>query len=65
MTQEKINELQGKLKKAGFAISSQKVATESGVSTRIRVGPYGTKEEAEKARAKLVKMGLNGTLVSH
>lgn len=65
MSQEKINELQGRLRKAGFAITSQKVATESGVSTRIRVGPYGTKDETEKARAKLVKMGLNGTLVSH
>jgi DedD protein len=64
MTQEKINELQGKLKKAGFTISSQKVATESGVSTRIRVGPYATKDEVEKARTKLVKLGLNGTLVS-
>jgi DedD protein len=64
MTKEKINDLQGKLKKAGFTTSSQKVATEAGVSTRIRVGPYSTKEEAEKARSKLVKMGLNGTLVS-
>jgi DedD protein len=65
MTKEKINELQGKLKKAGFTTSAQKVATEAGVSTRIRVGPYSTKEEAERARAKLVKIGLNGTLVSH
>jgi DedD protein len=65
LTQEKINELQGKLKKAGFTTSTQKIATESGMSTRIRVGPYATKEEADKARAKLVKMGLNGTLVSH
>jgi DedD protein len=64
MTQEKINELQGKLKKAGFKTMTQKVATESGVSTRIRVGPYATKEEADKARAKLIKIGLNGTPVS-
>ncbi|HEY8101885.1 MAG TPA: SPOR domain-containing protein [Burkholderiaceae bacterium] len=64
LTQEKINELQGKLKKAGFTTFTQKVATESGVSTRIRVGPYATKEEADKARAKLLKMGLNGTPVS-
>lgn len=64
MTREKINELQGKLKKAGFTTSTQKIATEAGVSTRIRVGPYATKEETEKARAKLGKIGLNGTLVS-
>lgn len=65
MTQEKISELQRKLKKAGFKPLTQKVATESGISTRIRVGPYATKEEADKARAKLIKMGLNGTPVSH
>jgi DedD protein len=65
LTQEKINELQGKLKKAGFTTFTQKVPTESGVSTRIRVGPYASKEEADKARAKLIKMGLNGTPVSN
>jgi DedD protein len=63
VTQEKINELQGKLKKAGFTTYTQKVPTESGFSTRVRVGPYATKEEADKARAKLSKMGLNGTPV--
>lgn len=62
-SKEKINELQAKLKKAGFATSTQKISTASGVSTRIRVGPYGTKEEADKARAKLSKMGLKGTPV--
>jgi DedD protein len=63
-TQEKINELQGKLKKAGFTVSTQKIATASGTSTRIRVGPFASKEEAEKAIAKLKKLDLNGKLVS-
>jgi DedD protein len=62
-TQEKINELQGKLKDAGIKSFTQKVATESGERTRIRVGPFYSKEEADKMRAKLVKLGLNGTLV--
>jgi DedD protein len=63
VTQEKINELQSRLKKAGFTTYTQKVPTESGFSTRVRVGPYATKEEADKARAKLSRMGLNGTPV--
>jgi DedD protein len=63
-TQEKINELQGKLKKAGFTVSTQKVATASGTSTRIRVGPFASKEEADKAIARLKKLDLNGKLVS-
>ncbi|MBS0307854.1 MAG: SPOR domain-containing protein [Proteobacteria bacterium] len=62
-TQEKINELRGKLSAAGIQSYTQKVATASGERTRIRVGPFATREEAEKMRSKLVKMGLNGTLV--
>lgn len=62
-TQEKINELQGKLKGAGIKSYTQKVATESGDRTRIRVGPFSSKDEAEQVRGKLIKIGLNGTLV--
>lgn len=62
-SQEKINELQKKLKAAGMSSHTQTVSTVSGERTRIRVGPFETKKEAESARAKLIKMGLNGTLV--
>lgn len=62
-TKEKVDELQGKLKGAGIKSFTEKVATTSGDRTRIRVGPFTNKEEAEKVRAKIVKLGLNGTLV--
>lgn len=62
-TKEKIDELQGKLKGAGIKSYTQKIATASGDRTRIRVGPFDSKEEAEKVRARIVKLGLNGTLV--
>jgi DedD protein len=62
-TKEKIDELQGKLKSAGIKSYTQKVATASGDRTRIRVGPFASKEDAEKMRARIVKLGLNGTLV--
>jgi DedD protein len=62
-TKEKVNELQTKLKDAGIKSYTQKVATETGDRTRIRVGPFGSKEEAEKIRAKIVKIGLNGSVV--
>jgi DedD protein len=61
--QEKINELRNKLKAAGIPSRTQKVATDHGMRTRIRVGPYAGKEEAEKMRAKLARLGFNGTLV--
>jgi DedD protein len=63
-SQDKVNELQNKLKGAGIKSYTQKVPTESGQRIRVRVGPFGSKEEAEKTRARLVKLGLNGTLVS-
>ncbi len=62
-TQDKVNELQGKLKEAGIKSYTQKVPTESGERIRIRVGPFANKEEAEKARAKLGKIGLSGSVV--
>ncbi|HYD94621.1 MAG TPA: SPOR domain-containing protein [Noviherbaspirillum sp.] len=62
-TKEKIDELQGKLKGAGIKSYTEKIATQSGDRTRIRVGPFPSKEEAEKVRARIVKLGLNGTLV--
>ena len=62
-TQEKVDELQSKLKAASIKSYTQKVPTSSGDRIRIRVGPFESKEEADKMRAKLVKLGLNGSLV--
>jgi DedD protein len=62
-TQDKVDELQEKLKSAGIASYTQKIATGSGSRTRVRVGPFSSKEEADRVRAKLGKLGLNGTLV--
>jgi DedD protein len=62
-TQEKIDELRSKLSAAGLKSFTQKIATKDGDRTRIRVGPFDSREEADKARAKIVKLGLNATLV--
>ncbi|MES2070888.1 MAG: SPOR domain-containing protein [Pseudomonadota bacterium] len=62
-SQEKVDELQGKLKSAGIKSYTQKVATTSGEKIRIRVGPFESREDADKMHAKLAKLGLNGTLV--
>lgn len=60
---QKVNELRDKLKRAGIESFTQQVATQSGTATRIRVGPFSSREEAEKMRARIVKLGLNGSLV--
>jgi DedD protein len=57
-TPEKITELRSKLSAAGFKSSTQKIDAQSGELTRVLVGPFATKEEAEKTRAKLTKAGL-------
>lgn len=62
-TQEKVDELQGKLKSEGIKSYVQKVTTTNGKITRIKVGPFDSKDEADKMRAKLVKLGLSGTVI--
>lgn len=62
-TQEKVDELQKKLKDAGLKSYTEKVNTASGVWTRVRIGPFANDAEAESVRAKLIKIGLNGKLL--
>jgi DedD protein len=57
-TQQKVDELQGRLRAAGVSSFTEK----SGDLIRVRVGPY-TKEEGENIRSKLIAMGLSGTMV--
>jgi DedD protein len=61
-TQEKVNELQAKLAGAGIRSFTHKTSTQSGDRIRVQVGPFN-KDEAEKVRAKLSKMGLSGIMV--
>ncbi len=61
-TQEKVTELQDKLRDAGIRSYTQKVPTQSGERIRVLVGPF-SKDEAEKIRAKLGKIGLSGSMV--
>jgi DedD protein len=59
------NALAGKLKKAGYAATyTEPVETSRGTLWRVRVGGYGTRPEAEAARAKLKTEGWNGLVVA-
>ena len=62
-TQDKVDELQAKLRDAGINSYTQKVSSAGGQRIRVRVGPFGSRDEAEKTRAKLQKLGLGGSLV--
>ncbi|MBB5391927.1 MULTISPECIES: SPOR domain-containing protein [unclassified Herbaspirillum] len=62
-TQDKVNELRNKLSGAGIHSFTQKIATQSGDRTRIRVGPFASRDEAEKMGARIKKLGLNATII--
>jgi len=62
-SRDKVNELQKRLKNAGIKSHTQKVATANGDRIRVRVGPFPNREEADRMRTKIGKLGLNGTLV--
>jgi DedD protein len=57
-------DLVDRLKKGGFAAYTEKVETKDGTRYRVRVGPYSTRDDAEKARARLKSQGINGNLVA-
>lgn len=61
-SQEKVDELQEKLAAAGIRAHTHKVSTPSGERIQVRVGPF-SREEADKMRARLDKVGLGGSMV--
>ncbi len=61
-SQDKADELQAKLKAAGVPSFTQRGSGPSGELIRVRVGPF-SKEEGEKIRPKLAKLGLSGSVV--
>ena len=54
------NSLANKLKKVGYSAFVEPVQTSRGTLWRVRVGGYGTRPEADAARAKLKGEGYNG-----
>ncbi|MGX4644257.1 SPOR domain-containing protein [Massilia sp. SYSU DXS3249] len=58
-TEEKVAELQSRLRAAGVSSTTRK----SGALIKVQVGPFGSREEAEKTRAKLSGLGIGGFLV--
>jgi len=59
----KAKEARAKLEHAGIKTYTQDVDTKEGKRTRVRVGPFATKEEAEKAAEKIRKLNLQATVL--
>jgi DedD protein len=58
---EKAAEVQARLREAGISSYTQKTTTPAGELIRVRVGPL-SREDAEKVRAKLGKLGMSGAM---
>ena len=58
------NALANKLKKGGYSAYVEPVNTSRGTLWRVRVGGYGTRPEADVARAALKGEGYNGIVTS-
>ena len=60
----KANEARIKLEKAGLKTYTQVVDTKDGKRTRVRVGPFDNRVEAEKTAAKIKSLGLPVTILT-
>ena len=59
----KAKQLEKQMAGAGLKTYTEVVNTQSGEVTRVRAGPFATREAAEKARTQLKKAGLDGKVV--
>ena len=55
-----VHALERRLKTGGFPAYTETLKTSHGALTRVRVGPFPTREAAEGERAKLKDAGENG-----
>lgn len=62
-TDEKVKEARDKLSAAGVKTYAEKVATKSGEVTRVRAGPYASRDAADAARGKIAGLGFGTAAV--
>jgi DedD protein len=60
----KARETRLKLEKAGLKTYTHVAETREGPRTRVRVGPFGTKAEADKVAAKVKALSLPSVILT-
>lgn len=60
----KAREARSKLEKAGFKTYTQVIDTQDGQRTRVRVGPFPSRAEAEQVAGKIKSLGLPVTILT-
>ena len=61
---ERLKAARTKLEKLGYKSYTQDVDSTTGKRTRVRVGPYASKQEAESVAAKLKAAGMQAAILS-
>ncbi|MDO8248812.1 MAG: SPOR domain-containing protein [Rhodoferax sp.] len=61
---DKAREVRAKLERAGLKTYAQVADTKDGKRTRIRVGPFATRADAEKAAAKIKSLDLPAAILT-
>lgn len=59
-----VRNLKTKLGELGIKVYSEPLDTPQGRKTRVRAGPFDSREAAEKARAKMQKIGVSGVVAA-
>lgn len=62
---ENVKKMQAQLADKGLKSHSELIDTSKGQKTRLRVGPYASKKEAEAALGKVKALGLTGVVVGN
>jgi DedD protein len=61
---ENLKQLQAKMAAAKIPVYTEELKTTSGTSTRLRAGPYTTREQADKVLVQVKKAGVEGKVVT-
>ena len=62
--ESKARDVRAKLEKAGFKTYTHVAETKEGKRTRVRVGPFGSRDEADKAAQKIKQLQLQPAVLS-
>lgn len=62
---EKAKQVQQKISGAGVRAYTESVSAGGGQVTRVRAGPFATREEADKAQARLQSLGFEGKVAAY
>lgn len=60
----KAKQMQGQIAAAGIKSYTEVVKTSKGDVTRVRAGPFASREAADKAREQLKTLGMNGNVTT-